>query len=252
MTEQNDYRAALRQFIATDRFFGLDQVPISQETLAAIPPAGNRLRPRPAADSACRQKALDVLDRDQVRECRRCGLHETRTNTVFGVGSSEARLVFVGEGPGYDEDQQGIPFVGRAGQLLTRMIVAMGLKRADVYICNIVKCRPPQNRDPASDEIVSCSPYLFEQLRIIDPEVIIALGAPAAKTLLNTTQGIGRLRGKFHDFHLRQADGTTTIIPLMPTYHPAYLLRSPGEKGKAWEDLQQVMARLGLPLPQRR
>jgi uracil-DNA glycosylase family 4 len=156
--------------------------------------------------------------------------------------------VFVGEGPGFEEDRQGIPFVGRAGQLLTKMILAMGLRREDVYICNIVKCRPPNNRDPAADEIMACSPYLYEQLRVIDPEVIVALGAPASKTLLDTTLGIGRLRGQFHEFELRQPSGEICTIALMPTYHPAYLLRSPQEKRKAWEDLQMVMARLGLPI----
>jgi DNA polymerase len=176
-------------------------------------------------------------------------LHEGRNKTVFGVGDTNARLVFVGEGPGFEEDRQGVPFVGRAGQLLTKMIVAMGLSRDQVYICNVVKCRPPNNRDPAPDEIAACSPYLFEQLTTIDPEVIVALGAPASRTLLKTDEAIGRLRGRFHDFEVVAPSGEKSIIPLMPTYHPAFLLRSPNQKGKAWEDLQQVMARLGLPVP---
>ena len=142
-----------------------------------------------------------------------------------------------------------LPFVGKSGDLLTRMIGAMGLSREEVFICNIVKCRPPNNRDPQADEVVACSPYLYEQLRIIDPEVIVTLGAPAAKTLLETSDGIGRLRGQFHEFTLSFPDGTSKTIDLLPTYHPAYLLRSPQDKGKAWTDLQMVMKRMGLPLP---
>lgn len=198
-----------------------------------------------------RDRRLAVLDEGQVKDCRKCGLCESRTQTVFGSGSSTARIVFVGEAPGFEEDRQGIPFVGRAGELLTNMIRAMGLTRDQVYICNVLKCRPPNNRTPAADEIAACSPYLFEQLSVIEPEVIVALGAPAARTLLNTTSSIGALRGRFHDF---QASGTPLsgrTIPLMPTYHPAYLLRTPSDKAKTWADLQAVMERLGLPLPTR-
>ena len=130
------------------------------------------------------------------------------------------------------------------------MIVAMGLTRDEVYICNVLKCRPPENRTPATDEIAACSPYLFEQLTTLDPEVIVALGAPAAQTLLNTTESIGRLRGRFHDFYPSGSALIGKPVPLMPTYHPAYLLRSPGEKGKAWDDLKKVMTRLGLPIPE--
>jgi DNA polymerase len=158
--------------------------------------------------------------------------------------------VFVGEAPGYEEDQQGLAFVGRAGQLLTRMIVAMGLTRDDVFICNVLKCRPPQNRDPSADEILACNSYLCRQLEIIDPEVIVTLGAPAAKTLLGTAQSIGRLRGRFHDYYPSGVSGQGRSIPLMPTYHPAYLLRSPSEKGKTWDDLQLVMQLLSLPVPE--
>jgi DNA polymerase len=161
--------------------------------------------------------------------------------------------MFVGEGPGADEDATGIPFVGRAGELLTKMIEAgMGLKRDDVYICNVVKCRPPGNRTPAPDEIAMCKGYLLRQIEIIRPEVIVALGAPAAQTLLGTREGINRLRGQWHEFHV---SGTALVgepIPLMPTFHPAYLLRSPQEKGKSWADLKMVMAHLRLPVAEKR
>jgi DNA polymerase len=173
-------------------------------------------------------------------------LHQGRTQTVFGQGHPSARLVFVGEAPGFEEDRTGLAFVGRAGQLLTNMIQAMSLTRDEVFICNVLKCRPPNNRDPAADEISACSPYLFEQLSIIQPEVIIALGSPAAKTLLNTGESIGRLRGRFHDFYLSGLPGVGAAVPLMPTYHPAYLLRNPADKAKTWDDLQKVMAKLGL------
>ena len=197
-----------------------------------------------------RTELLRQLDDDRVKNCRKCGLCDSRTKTVFGQGHSSARLVFVGEAPGYDEDKQGLAFVGKAGQLLTRMIEkGMGLTREQVFICNVLKCRPPGNRDPSSDEILACSPYLYEQLAIIDPDVIVALGAPAARTLLHATAPIGKLRGRFHDFYVSGVVGEGESTPLMPTYHPAYLLRSPGEKGKTWSDLQMVMTLLGLPLP---
>ena len=161
-------------------------------------------------------------------------------------------MVFVGEAPGYEEDKQGLAFVGRAGQLLSRMIVAMHLTRDDVFICNVLKCRPPNNRDPSADEILSCSPYLMEQLAILQPEVLVALGAPAAKTLLNTTASIGKLRGRFHDCYPSGIAGLGPSIPLMPTYHPAYLLRSPEKKRDVWNDLKAVMQRLGKPPPGKR
>ncbi len=189
---------------------------------------------------------LSVIDETRVKGCRRCGLSETRAQTVFGQGNSDARLVFVGEAPGYEEDKQGLAFVGKAGQLLTKMIDAMGTSREEVYICNVLKCRPPGNRDPMADEILACGDYLREQLSIIEPEIIVALGAPAAKTLLHTGLSIGKLRGRFHDYFISGEPGSGKAIPLMPTYHPAYLLRSPGEKKKTWDDLQMVMAALGL------
>ena len=178
--------------------------------------------------------------RTELGECDRCKLHRTRTNIVFGVGSPEARLMFVGEAPGEDEDLQGFPFVGKAGQLLTRMIEAMGLRREDVYICNTVKCRPPNNRNPEPDELLACEPFLKGQLGAVKPEVIVTLGKFAAQSLLREQTAITRLRGQWREY-----EG----IPVMPTFHPAYLLRSPAEKGKVWEDLKQVMKRLGLVLP---
>lgn len=170
--------------------------------------------------------------REELGECTRCKLHGHRTQIVFGVGNPKARLVFVGEAPGADEDAQGEPFVGRAGQLLTKIIQAMGMQREDVYICNILKCRPPNNRNPESDEILACSPFLLKQLQAIGPQFICALGGPAAQTLLQTKEAISRLRGKFYDFH---------GIPLLPTYHPAFLLRNPHEKKTVWEDMKLLL-----------
>lgn len=201
----------------------------------------------PVGDSD-RDQRLQVID-EQVRGCTKCELHRGRTQTVFGQGSATARLVFVGEAPGFEEDRQGLAFVGKAGQLLTKMIEAMGLTRDEVYICNTVKCRPPNNRTPTADEILACNPYLSQQLEIIQPEMIVALGAPAAKTLLNTAETIGRLRGRFHEYYYSGIAGSGPSVPVMPTFHPAYLLRSPEEKRKAWEDLQLVMQRLGLRRP---
>jgi len=247
-SREDSARQALIQYLRTDRLLGLEEIPLRlPERSAPTAEAGTRT-PNPT-DAAEKGERLGALDEGQVKSCTRCGLHETRNNTVFGQGSPAARLVFVGEAPGFEEDRQGVAFVGKAGQLLTRMIVPMGLSREEVFICNVLKCRPPNNRDPSADEIARCSPYLYEQLSIIEPEVIIALGAPAAKTLLQTKQSIGRLRGRFHDFYLSGIEGVGEAIPLMPTYHPAYLLRSPGEKGKTWADLQAVMKRMGLPLP---
>lgn len=198
------------------------------------------------------EAALSKLEQDFVRDCTRCGLHAQRTQTVFGAGKARPEIAFVGEGPGAEEDAQGIPFVGRAGQLLTRMIAAMTLTRDQVYICNIVKCRPPGNRTPTDDEMAICSPFLYRQLAILRPRVIVALGRPATQTLLVTKAAISTLRGEFHDFP-PPALAHIGLPPakLMPTFHPAYLLRSPGEKAKAWADLQQVMNYLGLKIPRR-
>jgi uracil-DNA glycosylase len=175
--------------------------------------------------------------REDLGDCKRCRLHKTRHSIVFGDGDPQAQLVFVGEGPGADEDEQGLPFVGRAGKLLTQMIEAMGLQRKDVYICNVVKCRPPQNRQPERDEVAECSPFLLRQIDTIAPKVIVCLGATAAKTILNTERGISQFRGEWLEFRGRK---------LMVTYHPAYLLRNPAAKSDVWKDLQKVMAELGL------
>lgn len=208
-------------------------------------------------DAPDRHAALRILDEQHVRSCTRCSeLAQTRTQTVFGSGNPDTRLVFVGEAPGEDEDRQGLPFVGRSGQLLTRMIAAMGLDREkDVYICNVLKCRPPNNRTPTPQESACCWPYLAEQLRLIAPRVIVSLGNPAARALLKTTQGISQLRGAWHELRI---DGLEQPIRVMPTYHPSYLLRQgerdaagrpPKARQEAWNDLKLVMQELGLPIP---
>ena len=178
--------------------------------------------------------------RDEALACRTCELCETRTTVVFGEGSPTADLMFVGEAPGRDEDEQGRPFVGRAGKLLTDMILAMGLQREDVYIANVLKCRPPNNRDPKQNEVEACRPFLEKQIELIQPKIICALGNHALRRLTDTDQGISKLRGK--------------PIPLLgstvvPTYHPAYLLRNPAAKRQVWEDLQSILRLLGLPVP---
>jgi uracil-DNA glycosylase len=178
---------------------------------------------------------LERLRADEIGDCRRCKLCEGRTHIVFGTGDARARLMFVGEGPGHDEDLQGLPFVGRAGQLLNQIIKAMGLAREEVYIANVVKCRPPDNRTPQPDETAACTPFLFEQIEIIRPRAIVALGSPAAQALLETSLGITKIRGVFREF---------MGIPVMPTFHPAYLLRNPAAKREVWEDMQKVMALL--------
>ncbi len=177
--------------------------------------------------------------REDIGECTRCRLHKGRNKIVFGDGNPKARLVFVGEAPGADEDKQGLPFVGRAGKLLTQMIEAMGLQRLDVYICNVVKCRPPDNRKPEDDEVSTCSPYLLRQLNALEPKVLVCLGAVAAQTLLETNRGISQFRGEWMDWRGHK---------LMATYHPAYLLRNPAAKADVWKDLQKVMTELGLQL----
>jgi DNA polymerase len=198
----------------------------------------------------CSNDALSILDswgkapsaetleavRIDLGDCRRCRLAEGRTNIVFGSGDPQARLVFVGEGPGYEEDRQGRPFVGAAGQLLTKIIAAIKMTRSQVYICNIVKCRPPKNRNPMPDEIAACSPFLKRQLAAIKPDVICALGGFAAQTLLETSTPISKLRGIFHDY---------MGIKVMPTYHPAFLLRNPDKKRNVWEDMKMIMKAMG-------
>jgi len=190
-----------------------------------------------AEPGIARADSLEAL-RAAIGDCRRCKLAPHRTNLVFGVGNPHARLVFVGEGPGHDEDLRGEPFVGRAGQLLTEIITkGMRLRREDVYICNVVKCRPPGNRNPEPDEVTSCEPFLLRQLGLIQPEVIVALGKFAAQTLLRSKVPITQLRGRWFDYQ---------GLRLMPTFHPAYLLRNPGDKRLVWEDIQKVMEALGM------
>jgi DNA polymerase len=188
----------------------------------------------PFSTSSTENETLEDI-RTELGDCRRCKLAEGRKHIVFGGGNPRAELVFVGEGPGYDEDRQGQPFVGKAGQLLNKIIQAMHFKREDVYLCNVIKCRPPRNRNPEPDEIEACFPFLLRQLEVIRPRIICALGTFAAQTLLNTRKPISRLRGTFHDFH---------DIPLMPTFHPAYLLRNADKKREVWEDMQQIMKAL--------
>ncbi len=193
------------------------------------------------SNKGCGSAALLAI-RSDIGECTRCKLAPGRTKLVFGVGNPAAELMFVGEGPGADEDRQGEPFVGRAGQLLTKMIEAMGYRRDEVYIANVVKCRPPENRNPEPDEMDVCEPFLRRQIEAIGPKVIVALGKIASQTLLRDTSPISRLRGRWAAYG---------GVKLMPTFHPAYLLRSPDEKKKAWEDLQLVMKELGKTAPKR-
>jgi len=207
--------------------------------VSKMPPLPLPAAPGPSLFDSADKVMGDTLPRirEDLGECTRCKLHKHRRTIVFGDGNSKAELVFVGEGPGADEDAQGLPFVGRAGKLLTQMIEAMGLERKDVYICNVVKCRPPENRTPEDDEVSTCSPFLFRQLEVISPKVIVCLGAVAAKTLLRTNRGISQFRGQWLDYRGSK---------LLATYHPAYLLRNPNAKGEVWKDLQKVMAVLGL------
>ncbi len=198
---------------------------LSPDSPAAAPPRGLFVLPPTPTDPSLEAIRADIGD------CTRCKLHEQRTKIVFGEGNPHAQLVFVGEGPGADEDTTGRPFVGRAGQLLDKIIAAIGLKREDVYIANVVKCRPPGNRTPERDEVATCEPFLFRQLSVIRPHVIVALGSPAFQCLLKTKDTITRARGEWRDWN---------GIKLMPTFHPAYLLRSPDKKREAWEDLKKV------------
>jgi uracil-DNA glycosylase len=196
-------------------------------------------------------KALKVI-REDLGDCTRCVLHKGRKQIVFGVGNPTAELMFVGEGPGADEDAKGEPFVGRAGQLLNNMIKAMGIEREQVYIANIVKCRPPGNRQPEREECDTCSPFLMRQIAVVKPKVIVALGATAAKTLLAMNSSMIQLRGRFYDFRpagVRSNDPKWDGCKLAVTYHPAFLLRDPRQKGEAWKDLQMVMKELGMKAP---
>ncbi len=231
---------------ATGRFaFGCREAgPARRARGPAPPPAAPAPAPPEAAVPAPSggPDPLDVL-RTEALACRRCGLCETRTTVVFGEGRRRPRLMVVGEAPGADEDRTGRPFVGRAGQLLTRMLAAIGLSREDVYIGNVIKCRPPDNPPPRPDEVAACRPYVLEQIRLLEPELILVLGNQAAKAVLGAERGISSLRGRI----LQAPDGR----PVLPTYHPAYLLRNPAAKREAWMDLQVVARTLGLSIPAR-
>lgn len=240
-----------RRHLVWLRDAGFREVPVSTPRAPPSPVVAPRADPpRPfeagsdpygLGDRGCGSEPLLAV-RAELGECTRCKLSGGRTHLVFGVGSPAAELMFVGEGPGADEDQQGEPFVGRAGQLLTKMIEAMGFRREEVYIANVVKCRPPENRNPEPDEIEACEPFLRAQIAAIRPRVLVALGKFAAQTLLRDPTPITRLRGGWREY-----EG----VRLMPTFHPAYLLRSPGEKAKAWEDLKLVVKELGRTIPGR-
>lgn len=237
MKEERNLRKVFDQHVKLEEFFTGFSVKPKKSAPAAQPPN---------EDVVAELKQLAK----EVDACRKCVLGTTRTNAVPGEGNPNAQIVFVGEGPGADEDAQGRPFVGRSGQLLDKIIIAMGLKRSDVYICNIVKCRPPENREPRPEEIISCLPFLKRQLSLIRPKVIVALGAPATRTLLETNKPIGQLRGKFFDFNF---DDFSPPIKLMPTFHPAYLLRnySDDNRRKVWEDMKTVLTELSLPVPKK-
>jgi len=236
---------------------------IVREELAAIPePTPEPIAASEPADPAQiaailadKPAALRVIS-DDIGPCTRCKLSAERNNIVFGVGDPHARIMFVGEGPGADEDAQGEPFVGRAGQLLNNMINAMGIRREDVYIGNVVKCRPPQNRAPERDECDTCGPFLMRQISVVRPEIIVALGATAAKFLLGANDSMANLRGHIYDFHPIVPHAAPEHDPefttkLVVTYHPAYLLRDPRQKKETWIDLQIVMKYLGMQLPKR-
>jgi len=242
MGKDVDINKVIRQHIEMEQFFTGGFTPRDKTTPS---------EPQGQEDKAAVAEVAKELEKisEQVRQCRKCELGSLRTNAVPGEGSCTAQIVFVGEGPGADEDAQGRPFVGRAGKLLDKIIAACGLKRSDIFICNILKCRPPGNRDPRPEEIISCLPYLQRQLELINPEVIVALGAHAAKTLLDTNKSIGQLRGQFHEYYAGLA---AAPIKLMATYHPAYLLRnySQDNRKRVWEDMKKVLAELGMPVPQ--
>ncbi|HTW95420.1 MAG TPA: uracil-DNA glycosylase family protein [Tepidisphaeraceae bacterium] len=270
----DEKRGRARLWLRSERAFGLNSLPAAQ---AIIPPPDDEEESAPAAatpsisrpavatsvlfespapaaslplhagsfdspplSSQEKEQKLSAMNATEVSVCVKCRLCEARTHTVFGEGDPDAQIFFIGEGPGENEDLQGRPFVGRAGQLLDKMIAAMGLERKQVFIANIVKCRPPGNRVPAPDEVATCTPYLVRQIEIIRPKVIVTLGLPAAKYMLGTSQTMGRLRGQWQQWR-----GTK----LMPTFHPAYLLRSYTEENRkmVWSDLKAVMKELGLP-----
>ena len=279
-------RRVLRQFLETDALLGVEAVPVSArrvEPAASAAPAAAPssvsasasaeratkpatpsadapamtdrsstfwhelpATPEEPADREAKLKLLSAMDENEVRGCTKCALCESRTQTVFGEGDVDAEIMFIGEGPGQTEDETGQPFVGRAGQLLDKMIVAMGFSRESVYIANVVKCRPPGNRTPQIEEVSACRSYLLRQVAWIRPKAIVTLGGPATKLILDTKEGITRIRGQWSEFH-----EVEPAIPVMPTFHPAYLLRNytKDTRGKVWSDLLAVLDRLGLEPP---
>ena len=239
MEKQVDTSKLFRQHLEMESFF------VGDFTLK-----GDVLQSTTPQEASDMKQSLEAIA-TEVKACRKCEIANSRLNAVPGQGNPQARLMFVGEAPGADEDQKGLAFIGRAGKLLTDIIIAMGLSREEVFIGNILKCRPPGNRDPKLDEIDNCWPYLKQQLEIIQPEVIVALGAHAARTLLDTKEAIGKLRGRFHEY--RYSDEVEPA-KLMPTYHPAYLLRnySYDNRKRVWEDMMKVLKELGLPIPKKK
>lgn len=245
----------LKQHLKTDRLLGVRAVPMGTPQAEAVgdsagayafkeAAAGTASRPPlplPVLDRQQKIEALGQMDEQEVRGCTACVLCENRIQTVFGEGDPDARIMFVGEGPGQNEDEQGRPFVGRSGDLLDKQIQAMGFKRSDVYIANVVKCRPPNNRTPLANEVEACSGYLRRQIEIIRPNVIITLGGPAAKLVLGTSEGITRIRGAWHEY-----TAVNPPVPVMPTFHPAYLLRqyTKENRAKVWSDLKAALGRL--------
>ena len=233
MSQAGGAAGALRDYVRYLQRLGVTDLPLMLPSPRIASQGTNP--PESAAFSGATQLAeLEA----SVRDCQACRLHEGRRQVVFGTGNTDADLVFVGEAPGHEEDVQGEPFVGRAGQLLTRIIQAIGLTREDVYILNVIKCRPPQNRNPQPDEVAACRPIIDKQLACLKPRVICALGTFAAQALLRSDERISRLRGRFHPMG---------DILVRPTFHPAYLLRNPQEKRKVWQDMQDIQRELGLP-----
>jgi DNA polymerase len=238
MAEREELAADLREralYFATLTELGVDRAAFARPVAAGGSAAALEGAQGPTAAAA----ALQAI-REDLGDCKRCKLHATRKNIVFGQGSPNARLMFIGEAPGADEDEQGLAFVGKAGQLLTKIVEAMGLTREDVFITNILKSRPPENRNPEPDEILACQGFLDRQIEAIRPRVIVALGKFAAHWVLKTAEPITRLRGRMGEYR---------GIPVMPTYHPAYLLRNAAAKKDVWEDMKTVLALLGRPVP---
>ncbi|MGH7778634.1 MAG: uracil-DNA glycosylase [Candidatus Binataceae bacterium] len=251
--------ATLHDYIAQLREEGMDGLPASERAPAPARPAPRSASAQatallrsaqtaPSAEASSKYPGLEKTEsleslREFIGDCRRCKLWGLRKNLVFGAGSPNAELMFIGEGPGAEEDARGEPFVGRAGQLLTDIIErGMGMSRAEVYICNVIKCRPPGNRNPEPDEVASCEPFMMRQIELVKPRVIVGLGTFAVQALLKLKTPISKLRGNWHDVR---------GVRMMPTFHPAYLLRNPGEKRLVWQDVQQVLKELGRPIPGR-